>query len=534
VKRRTSSIAASVYVLLALVACGGDGNGGGSTVTYTLGGTISGLTGSGLVLGNNGADDLAVTANGAFKFAIPVPNDTAYSVTVLTQPSDPSQNCVISNGTDNGTISNADVTSVAVICNNVGRFAYVANLASNNVSAYSINAATGTLTPVPGSPFATAGADAFITLHPSGKFSYVADNSLSSISAYAIDASTGALTELAGSPFAAGTNPANVTIDPSGKFAYAANQISGNISAYTIDATTGTLSPVSGSPYASGNYPSGVVIDPSGKFAYVTNYGIPMVGTWSGGSLSAYTINASTGALTPVAGTPFAANCPCVFTIAPSGKFAYLTTNSGGGVYVYSIDTNTGALTQTQSVAGRSGNCPGQTRAVVYSTCGVMITPNGKFAYVPSFDNTGNTVYAYTIGSTTGALTAVAGSPYPIVGQNSLSVSFDPGGRFAYVLSPYYGTSSNEPGVVLAFTIDATTGALTAITGSPFEAGVFPTYFTLDPSGKFAYAAEGTMSNVSAYPIGGFAVDGMTGALATVPGSPFLAGMGPESLVVLN
>src|SRR5579862_4686971 len=74
-KCRTSNIAASVYVLLALVACGGDGNGGGSTVTYTLGGTISGLTGSGLVLGNNGADDLAVTANGAFKFAIPVPND---------------------------------------------------------------------------------------------------------------------------------------------------------------------------------------------------------------------------------------------------------------------------------------------------------------------------------------------------------------------------------------------------------------------------------------------------------------------------
>jgi hypothetical protein len=74
-----------------------------------LGGAVTGLTGSGLVLGNNGPDDLAVTANGEFQFATPVPDGTAYSVTVLTQPSNPSQNCVISNGTNTGTISNADV-----------------------------------------------------------------------------------------------------------------------------------------------------------------------------------------------------------------------------------------------------------------------------------------------------------------------------------------------------------------------------------------------------------------------------------------
>jgi hypothetical protein len=98
-------------------ACGG-GSSGGSTpppapTTYTIGGTVSGLTGSGLVLQNNGADNLAVTANGSFTFTTAITSGGAYAVTVLTQPSSPTQTCTVTSGT--GTAA-ANVTSVQVAC----------------------------------------------------------------------------------------------------------------------------------------------------------------------------------------------------------------------------------------------------------------------------------------------------------------------------------------------------------------------------------------------------------------------------------
>src|SRR5712692_5008509 len=85
------------------------------------------------------------------------------------------------------------------------------------------------------------------------------------------------------------------------KFAYVANAGSNNVSAYTIDSTTGVLSPVPGSPFAAGSEPLSVAVDPSGKFAYVVN------GNVIPGSVSAYTIDSATGALSPITGSPFAA-----------------------------------------------------------------------------------------------------------------------------------------------------------------------------------------------------------------------------------
>ena len=79
-----------------------------------VGGTVSGLAGSGLVLQNNGGDDLAISADGAFTFATALDDGSAYGVTVFTQPGAPSQTCAVSNGS--GTLAGADVTDVAVTC----------------------------------------------------------------------------------------------------------------------------------------------------------------------------------------------------------------------------------------------------------------------------------------------------------------------------------------------------------------------------------------------------------------------------------
>src|SRR5206468_611151 len=129
-------------------------------------------------------------------------------------------------------------------------FAYVANINSNSVSAYAINAVTGALTSL-GSAIAAGSKPYSVAVNPSADFAYVANINSNSVSAYAINSATGTLTVVTGSPFAAGTNPFSVTIDPSGRFAYVANNASNNISTYTIDASSGALTPLS-SPVAAG------------------------------------------------------------------------------------------------------------------------------------------------------------------------------------------------------------------------------------------------------------------------------------------
>jgi hypothetical protein len=100
------------FLLMALSACGGGNDGGGSS--YAVGGTVSGLSGTGLVLSNNGGDALPVSVSGLFTFATKVANGAAYAVTVDTQPNNPDQICVVTDG--NGTMGSNNVTNVAVDC----------------------------------------------------------------------------------------------------------------------------------------------------------------------------------------------------------------------------------------------------------------------------------------------------------------------------------------------------------------------------------------------------------------------------------
>ena len=107
----------AIGAAIGLCSCGGAeySAGGESTgATFTVSGTVSGLVGSGLVLQNNSAGNLAVTANGSFTFSLSVPRGTAYSVTVLTQPTNPSQTCTPANGS--GTVSGANITDVGISC----------------------------------------------------------------------------------------------------------------------------------------------------------------------------------------------------------------------------------------------------------------------------------------------------------------------------------------------------------------------------------------------------------------------------------
>jgi trimeric autotransporter adhesin len=85
-----------------------------STGSFSVGGTVSGLDGSGLVLRNNGGDDLRIASNGSFTFGTELASGSAFDVSVATQPSRPSQTCTVADAT--GTIGGGDVRTVKVSC----------------------------------------------------------------------------------------------------------------------------------------------------------------------------------------------------------------------------------------------------------------------------------------------------------------------------------------------------------------------------------------------------------------------------------
>jgi YVTN family beta-propeller protein len=78
-----------------------------------------------------------------------------------------------------------------------------------------------------------------VAVDPTGKFAYVTNSASNDVSMYTINATTGALTSTG--MIATGTVPVSVAVDPAGKFAYVTNSASNDVSIYSIDAATGAL-----------------------------------------------------------------------------------------------------------------------------------------------------------------------------------------------------------------------------------------------------------------------------------------------------
>ncbi len=418
-----------------------------NTSSYSIGGSLSGLTpgaGISVVLQDNAGDDLTLANNGTFTFATQIAIGATYNVTVKTQPT--GQTCSVTSGS--GTVGSSNVTGIRVTCAASPQFAYVANFGDNTVSAYSIDASTGALTVV-GSPVATGRYPYSVTVNPAGTFAYVTNYGDNTVSVYAIN-SNGVLTTV-GSPVSAGALPISIAVNPAGTFAYVANQGDNTVSAYSIDAS-GALIAV-GSPAVEGIAPYSVAVDPTGSFAYVANLG--------SNTVSAYSINTSTGALTGVGNTfaastdPFATTTnPTSVTVNPAGTFAYVANSGDDSVSAYSINATTGVLTAVGSPVA-AGVFPRS----------VAVNPAGTFVYVAN--NGSNSVSAYSINTITGALTAVTGSPFQ-AGASPISVTVNPAGTFAYV-------ANQGDNTVTAYRIDISTGALTAVGSGPFTAGTNPT-----------------------------------------------------------
>ncbi|HEY1334743.1 MAG TPA: hypothetical protein VGF31_10845, partial [Myxococcaceae bacterium] len=82
--------------------------------TFTIGGTVTGLTSQGLVLRNNGKDPLAIQVSSPFTFPTPLPTGSSYAITVSSQPS--GQTCTVLGAS--GTVGTSNVSGVVVACSN--------------------------------------------------------------------------------------------------------------------------------------------------------------------------------------------------------------------------------------------------------------------------------------------------------------------------------------------------------------------------------------------------------------------------------
>lgn len=302
------------------------------------------------------------------------------------------------------------------------------------------------------------------------------------VAAFAIDPASGAPSAVSGSPFTAEagtTGTIDVAVDPECKFVYAANLFSPNISAFKVDAITGALAPAAGSPFQTGGpLPEALAMHPSGGFLYAIT---------SSNTILAYAINRTTGTLSSRGSVAGPASGLSAIAVHPGGRFLYASGGgSSDGISVYSIDTSTGMLADTGfAPAGTAG------------ASSITVDPGGKFLYGAVTLPTG--VSSYSIDAATGALTSLGPDVATTAMPGSMAVGRD--SRFLYVVSASGGN-------VFGYAIGAT-GALTTIGTFSAESGARS--IAVDSSGKFAYVAnvlEGTLSR--------FAIAADTGMLTSL------------------
>ncbi len=345
-----------------------------------------------------------------------------------------------------GSLSDSTGLRVTALVPGQAKFAYVTNLFDSTVSIYLVDGSSGQLTPNGAPRFVSQmSAPDAVAADPSGKFLYVADRGNFNLFAYTIDATTGFLTPIS-SPVIANV-PFALAMHPSGKFLFMANG-PGSVATYRID-STGAATFVAQTASAAGGAIS-VAVDPSGKFVYSANV--------NANTVSAYSVDTSTGLLTQIPGSPFPAGPNPVFVaVHPSGKFLYADNANGQSVSAYTLDSITGALTEIAGSPFTVGSIPEA----------MALDSAGKYAFVANINS--DNVSALTIESTTGALQPIAGSPFP-AGNGPLWAIVDPLDKFLYVVN----LSSNN---ISVFAIDPASGFLTSAGTVP--AGTGPVSMTL-------------------------------------------------------
>ena len=281
---------------------------------------------------------------------------------------------------------------------------YTVNAFEATISIFNV-AGDGTLT-LGASPVPVGSSPNAIVIDPSGKYLLVTSNysNLGEVSVFSIDPNTGALSPF-GSPVPANTNPTEILFTHSGQFVYVTNPEIGMVTGFSF--SNGVLSLVPGTPVSSGEGGGalGLAVDPTDQFLYVTNPSAtnPPPYQFTTGNISGFNIDPTTGALTPIVGSPFTSTVggagPTSITVDPTGSLVYaVTPGSSLSIWCFQITYPSGQLVLVT-------NSP---FSVPAGALFALFDPSGRFFYI------GNALglEGYTYNPTTGVLTAIPGSPF--------------------------------------------------------------------------------------------------------------------------
>ena len=322
------------------------------------------------------------------------------------------------------------------------------------------------------------------------------------------------------------TGTATLTVQAAAaRFAYVANNIgnnnTGSISGYTVDVTAGTFKSLTGSPF-SASLPQQVLIHPSGDFMYYIDFI---------GSLHVEDINPADGSLTDSGQTAMVASPTAsanVGVIDPTGRFIYVISDVGNSIYGFSITqtadkakATNGALTSIQIITA-------PTDPTLNAPTSIMTDRTGKCVYV--VNNGNNTISEYSItqtGANAGALTLLRSTGNPTTGSAPFFATTDVNGHI------YVANSGDK--TVSVFSIDGTTGLLTQVGSSNFPVNAASTVFNVltDPTGKYLYILD---SPATAGQVFAFNLDqtpGATnGAITTQIGTAQATGQSPIGMAI--
>ncbi len=234
-----------------------------NTNTFTIGGnTIIGLTNDGLVLSNNGSDDLSVPAGAAsFQFPTQVAEGSSYNVTITQQPAD--SFCTVTNGS--GTNVMNDVTNIILNCR--PQLAYVTNNGNNTISFCEINSANGHLQNCTNTPGFNGPQD--IVFNNSGNSAYVTNRASDNVFRCDVNSITGLLSNCiqTGSGF---ITPEGIVLNNNNTRAYVTNDVSNTVLTCEVNSGNGVLfnCASTGSNFMG---PVAIVLNNNNTRAYVAN-----------------------------------------------------------------------------------------------------------------------------------------------------------------------------------------------------------------------------------------------------------------------
>jgi 6-phosphogluconolactonase len=249
------------------------------------------------------------------------------------------------------------------------------------------------------------------------------------------------------------------------------------------------------------------------------------VSTQGDSLVSAYTIDLSTGLLNSVGTGVATGSAPSAMLLV--GNSLFIANSASNNISTYTVNPNV-------SLTAGSSTLPTGMTPLAMATDSA-----GHFLFVANqglqIDPASGTISVFSIQS--GSLTEVAGSPFRVAalsassGPGPAALAATPDGKFLYVSNQFEGT-------VTGFSVDAS-GILTRLTpGATASVGTAPSGMAITPDGGFLYVSNSGSSNVSAFAICNQVVTSCgiptspDGALTSVAGSPFSAGLGPTSILV--